>query len=84
MRTSTLKMLSDKKDKIEKEAGISVEIKAVIRYPTDRIIEYVRDHKIDLIVMGTTSLKGISRIKFLGSVARNVSERSECPVSHTV
>lgn len=80
MRTETLKMLSDKKDKIEKETGVLVEIKAVIGYPSDKIVEYARDHGIDLIVIGTTSLKGISRIKSLGSVARNVSERSGCPV----
>ena len=54
MKTSTLKMLSDMKAKIERDTGISIEIKAVIGYPTDKIIEYVGDHRIDLIVMGTT------------------------------
>lgn len=80
MKSEALKMLSDKKHKNEKDAGIQVEIKAVIGYPSDKIVEYVGDHRIDLIVMGTTSLKGIAKIKSLGSVARNVSERSECPV----
>lgn len=80
MKSKALVMLSDKKHKIEKDAGIQVEIKVVIGYPSDKIVEYVRDHRIDLIVMGTTSLKGIAKIKSLGSVARNVSERSECPV----
>lgn len=80
MKDETLKMLSNKKDKIEKETGVSVRIKTVIGYPSDKIVEYARDYGIDLIVIGTTSLKGISRIKSLGSVARNVSERSGCPV----
>ena len=35
---------------------------------------------IHIIVMGTTGLRGISKIKALGSVARHVSEEAECPV----
>lgn len=79
MKIEALKMLSETKLKIKKEVGI-VEIKAIIGDPSDRIIEYVKDNSIDLIVMGTTSLKGISKIKSLGSITRNVSERSGCPV----
>ena len=51
-----------------------------IGYPEDKIIEMTTEENVDLIVIGTTGLKGISKIKALGSVARNVSERAICPV----
>jgi nucleotide-binding universal stress UspA family protein len=46
----------------------------------ERIIRFTEDNKVDLVVMGSRRLKGASRIKALGSVARKVSEIAECPV----
>jgi nucleotide-binding universal stress UspA family protein len=40
----------------------------------------MEDNEVDLVVMGSRRLKGASRIKALGSVARKVSEIAECPV----
>jgi Universal stress protein family len=36
--------------------------------------------KIDLIIMGSIGLRGINKIKTLGSVSRRVSEMASCPV----
>jgi hypothetical protein len=47
--------------------NIKVRPKVTIGLPADKIIE-----------MATDTLKGISKIKALGSVARNISERAEC------
>jgi nucleotide-binding universal stress UspA family protein len=46
----------------------------------ERIIRFAEDNKIDLVIMGSRRLKGASKIKALGSVARKVSETVECPV----
>ena len=49
--------------------------------PVDKIVEFADKHKVDLIVMGSRGLKGISRfIRGLGSVSRNVSEKVKCTV----
>ncbi len=47
----------------------------------EKILEYAHDKKVDMIVMGSSNrLKGISKIKALGSVTRKVSELADCPV----
>jgi len=43
------------------------------------ILEYVDDHKIDLVVMGTHGRHGLDRL-LLGSVAEQVVRRAPCPV----
>lgn len=44
-------------------------------------MEYAHDEKVDMIVMGSNNkLKGISKIKALGSITRKVSELADCPV----
>jgi nucleotide-binding universal stress UspA family protein len=48
--------------------------------PAERITRFSKTDKIDLIVMGSRRLKGASKIKALGSVARKVSEIADCPV----
>ena len=46
----------------------------------DQILRFAKNNKIDTIVMGSRRLKGVSKIKALGSVTRKVSELAECPV----
>ncbi|HEX9320111.1 MAG TPA: universal stress protein [Nitrososphaeraceae archaeon] len=46
----------------------------------ERIVRFAEENKIDLVVMGNRRLKGASKIKALGIVARKVSETAECPV----
>ena len=48
-------------------------------YPSDKILEFAEKHQVNLIVIGSIGLSGFSRIKALGSVSRNVSERANCP-----
>ena len=49
-------------------------------YPSEKIIEFANSEKVDLIVIGNVGLSGLSKVKALGSVSRNVSERASCPV----
>lgn len=48
--------------------------------PIEAILEYSRAKKIDLIIIGSQGLKGIERLKALGSTSRRVSELAKCPV----
>jgi nucleotide-binding universal stress UspA family protein len=47
----------------------------------EEILRVAKESEVDLIVMGTRRLKGLSKVvKALGSVARKVSEGASCPV----
>ena len=49
--------------------------------PVDKILEYATDKKVDLIIIGSISVTGISKFfKGWGSVSRSVSEKVSCPV----
>jgi len=47
--------------------------------PSEEIINYVQEHKIDLIIMGTHGRKGMDKILF-GSVAERVVKSAPVPV----
>ena len=79
MRISALKKLEEKKSDCEKE-GIDCKINTALGNTADKIIEFVKEKEIDLVVIGSKGLGGISRIMAIGSVARKVSEHSPCPV----
>jgi len=59
--------------------------KAVIEIFVDRgtaesnILKYASEHKIELIIMGTTGATGLKE-KLVGSVTANVMNQSDCPV----
>jgi len=46
----------------------------------EQILRFAINNKIDMIIMGSHRLKGLSKIKALGSVTRKVSESADCPV----
>jgi nucleotide-binding universal stress UspA family protein len=47
----------------------------------EQIVKFAKENEVDLIVMGSRRLEGVSKIVVaLGSVARKVSERAFCPV----
>lgn len=74
------------KEKLEKnqqkcnDVGISSQIKIEMGDPAEKILEYAKKNKFDLIVMGTERKKGISKYVSFGSVAKKVSEHSPCPI----
>lgn len=60
---------------------MDIEIYITIGSPIDKILEYTTNKKVDLIVIGSIGVTGISKFfKGLGSVSRNVSEKVSCPV----
>lgn len=47
----------------------------------EQILKYAKDNDIDVIVIGSRRLEGLSKFAVaLGSVARKVSEKASCPV----
>jgi nucleotide-binding universal stress UspA family protein len=84
MKASASKMLNKKIEKYKnrKDEGVQVTIKSKTTdgCPTEKIIEFAYKEGVDLIIMGRTGLAGFAKIKALGSVARNVSEKAKCPV----
>ena len=48
--------------------------------PIVAILDYAQAKKIDLICIGSQGLKGIEKLKALGSTSRKISELAKCPV----
>lgn len=81
MEEEMRKKMDEKRDKYIDDPGM--QISTVIEYgnPADRILDYSSKNKVDLIVMGSQGLRGLAKIKGLGSVSRKVSERVSCPIT---
>ncbi len=65
-------------DRLKKE-GISTQGLVMWGRPADDILKYVKDNKIDLVIMSTHGKSGITRWAF-GSVAEKVIRHSTVPV----
>ena len=76
--------LEELKTKYEK-SGVRVTTKILkgshsSRYIAYSVIKFVENEQVDLIVLGSVGIGGISKNKALGSVTRNISEISTSPV----
>ena len=58
---------------------LTTETVVEVGYASDKIAEYAREHKVDLIVMSTHGRTGISRMIY-GSVAGRVLSERTCPI----
>ena len=73
--------LSDIKKKYEMpDIKIKTDIIEGSRSIADNIISFADKENANIIVIGNIGLGGISKIKTLGSISRNVSEKANCPV----
>jgi nucleotide-binding universal stress UspA family protein len=61
------------------QAGLTVVTEIVEGNPYKEILEYVAEHDIDMIIMGTHGRSGLDRV-VMGSVAERVVRRSPVPV----
>lgn len=62
------------------DADVPVERDVVVGRPTRAIVEYIEEHDIEHVVMGSHGRSGVSRL-LLGSVAESVIRRSPVPVT---
>jgi nucleotide-binding universal stress UspA family protein len=60
--------------------GVKASYKVVTEHPAKAILDYAKKNNNDLIVMGSQGLRGIKKIKVLGSVSRQILENASCPV----
>jgi nucleotide-binding universal stress UspA family protein len=79
MEENASKMMEEVKKKYTNEE-VKIESVLLHGYPPEKIIEFANNEKVDLIVIGSVGLSGLSKVKVLGSVSRSVSERASCPV----
>ncbi|MFB5629996.1 MAG: universal stress protein [Nitrosopumilaceae archaeon] len=71
----------EKKISACRENNIEAQIDVRIGFPADEIINVVKEHNVDLIVMAKRrKLKGVKKLLSLGSVSRKIVENVECPV----
>ena len=61
------------------QAGLTVVTEVVEGNPHEEILEFVAEHDIDMVVMGTHGRTGLDRA-LMGSVAERVVRRSPVPV----
>lgn len=73
-------MFKEKIEKYKNIENVSLRSQVLIGDPSDEIIKFANDEKVDLIIIGTTGLTGIKKSIAIGSVAKNVSENANCPV----
>jgi nucleotide-binding universal stress UspA family protein len=80
LKNKAMDMLKAKSRELKESGDIAIKTHVLLGDSADKIIEFANGENIDLIIMGNVGLRGISRIKALGSVSRRVSEMASCPV----
>ena len=73
------KLLEENKKKYE-NYGIDIETQTLYGNTVEKILSFIKSNRMDIVVIGTTSRTGISKLIALGSVARKVTEQSTRPV----
>jgi nucleotide-binding universal stress UspA family protein len=77
---SRISEVLDEEEEMCAKQGIKVQTKIAVGRPADQILKFAEKEKIDLIVIGSRRLKGLSKVRALGSVSRNVAAKAPCPV----
>lgn len=63
-----------------KSNGVDATYDILAGKPIEMILKYAIGKKIGLIVIGSQGLRGLNKLKVLGSISRKVSELSPCAV----
>lgn len=66
--------------KDHKDSGATIKGFVLEGDVAEKLLKFIQDNDIDLVIIGSKGLSGISKIKTLGSVSRKVSELAKCPV----
>ena len=70
-------------EKIRKEYGdLGVIVKGFVLEGdvSTKLLKFIQDYDIDLVIIGSKGLSGVSKIKTIGSVSRKISELANCPI----
>ncbi|MEM3085290.1 MAG: universal stress protein [Nitrososphaerales archaeon] len=74
-------------DSLEKQVnvceskGVRASRMVLVGEPVEKILSVANKEDPFLIIIGSRRLKGLGKLKVLGSVARKVSEQAKCPVT---
>ncbi|HJU13730.1 MAG TPA: universal stress protein [Candidatus Nitrosotalea sp.] len=63
-----------------KSKGVDASYDILSGKPVEMILKYAKGKKVGLIVIGSQGLRGLGRLKVLGSTSRKVSELAPCAV----
>ncbi len=74
------KMIEKIEQKKEQSNYSNIKVLILVGDPSKVIIKTAKNEKVDLIVIGATALPGLSRIKALGSVSRNIIEHTNISI----
>ena len=80
LKNEMLLTLETTRTKYKDKPNLSINVEVAVGYPPGSIIRKIEDGKFALVVMGTVGLRGISKLRAIGSVARNVSENCACNI----
>lgn len=83
IRVSITQSAKEMVRKIEQECGregIVAKGRVVEGSTASELLKIINGNNVDLVVIGSMGLSGLSRLKALGSVSRKISELSDCPV----
>jgi len=69
----------EEKAQMLRDKGVIVEVKVILGNVLDRLVEYVNQNGVDLIIIATHGRSGVSRL-FLGSVADRLLRHAPVPV----
>jgi len=72
--------LLQEKVKMCKREGVDVFCDVMIGRPSESILKFAKDHRIELIMIGSRGLTKLKKLMALGSVSRKVAEEAKCPV----
>lgn len=78
---SHAKAMLSRKVRDVSEAGLRPRTAVRYGYAADEIVKFAKEEKTDLVIMGNVGLRGLSKLRVLGSVSRSVAEKSACPVT---
>ena len=69
----------EEKAQLLRDKGVLADVKVLLGNVLDRLVEYIKDNGVDLIVIATHGRSGVSRL-FLGSVADRLLRHAPIPV----
>lgn len=78
---SALAKVMKRYETLIQRSGVKHTEQILVGKPAEKIVETAKKLNVDMVVMGFVGLKGLQRIRALGSVSRAVSEKSPVPVT---
>ncbi len=73
------RMVLEEAEKVLEQAGVSYRLELIDGHPVAKIIDYVEEHDIDLLMIGNKGRSGLQKT-LLGSVSSGVIQEADCDI----